>query len=167
MRPKRLLRFCLALVSASACILFLPDRSDAQVNVCNDSSAPRKLTVAYRGSADEGWISKGWMPLEPHRCVVLLEGTPTPRPYFVRVQGDNGGFGGDAKFCVLNHHPFRVTHAEVFNQKDVDDCLRPTGLVTKGTPLKGIVLGFARVDRDTDTTVHVDDTDLYVAPAHR
>lgn len=81
-------------------MLALAAPSQAKFAVCNKTSHPLMVAIAYSGT--EGWRSEGWWRVAPESCSDILAGPLKARYYYVRGVhvGVDGGWDGNRFFCV-------------------------------------------------------------------
>ncbi|KPQ39629.1 MAG: DUF1036 domain-containing protein [Phormidium sp.] len=105
--------FCAGLVA-------LPEASEAQLRICNETLAPVEVVVGYPTYIDVSsldrvrrnrprqtltrWDSRGWYTLRPRQCQTVVPGPLRNRYYYFYGQTQRGGrtryWRGDSAFCI-------------------------------------------------------------------
>jgi uncharacterized membrane protein len=97
-------RAALVMVILGIATLVTVAPSEAELRVCNKSTAKLDVAVGYDGGR-QGWIAEGWWTIEVNKCSVVKGGDLDARYYYLYARADGGaewdGTDGEgAPFCI-------------------------------------------------------------------
>ncbi len=78
--------------------LLLPLPAAAQLEVCNTTAVPHRVSIGYQGQTD--WQSEGWWTFAPGECGIVLSGALTRQHYYWKAHAEGHDYGGDYAFCT-------------------------------------------------------------------